>query len=181
VRDEDTLRHYFDHYLHQYRERKERGMGILGKVGDVSKVPVILQPDKLLKKQSEPKGSAVVTVDGSDEGVELDMDDEEHETEVDEVILVRKLGSVASLRARRTGVLKQLEVVGSAVVRQAEGSGPCQTRSTRAESGFQAQDEDFRGERQGGAPGTRHGARDRKSKCRAEPGFAEGYHQEGAA
>ena len=33
------------------------------------------------------------------------------ETEVEEVILVRKLGAVASLRARRTAVLRQLEVV----------------------------------------------------------------------
>jgi hypothetical protein len=36
---------------------------------------------------------------------------DDHASEVDEVILVRKLGSISSLRERRTKVLRQLEMV----------------------------------------------------------------------
>lgn len=54
--------------------------------------------------------------DGSDpdDDVEL-VDAEEMDTEVEDVILVRKLGSLISLRDRRLKVLKELELVSEAI------------------------------------------------------------------
>jgi hypothetical protein len=85
-------------------------------------------PGKLLKKQAAPKpvqpGDAPPTelpappegvtahgdeVNGED-AVEFD-DGLTWDSEVDEIILVRKLAALQSLRDRRTTVLKQLEVV----------------------------------------------------------------------
>ena len=86
----------------------------------------VANPGKLWKKRSEPKatgpespvtpdrpGTHAEVADGdNEEAVETDSEDGTmFESEVDEVVLVRKLGSLASLRARRTKVLKQLEVV----------------------------------------------------------------------
>jgi hypothetical protein len=123
VRDEDTLNRYFDHYLtrHGQRVKRNRGNQPLDR-----KIPPILHPGTFLKKRSPPtSGSGVVVppLSGSgtdaedaedqadsEEGVEVETE-ESLGDDVEEVIFVRKLNSLESLRARRTKVLRELEVV----------------------------------------------------------------------
>lgn len=85
---------------------------------------VALSPRRLLKKPTALKSHpAVPTTPPGETSDSLDLprttggaeddecDGQVWETEVDEVILVRKLGSVLSLRNRRSAVLRQLELV----------------------------------------------------------------------
>jgi hypothetical protein len=132
VRDEKVLQDYFDHYIHRHQVR-------CGQIAPKKAVPVIttdkndtvfqrvaLSPRRLLKKPTALKSHpAVPTTPLGEAGDSLDLprpsggaEDDEcdgkvWETEVDEVILVRKLGSVLSLRNRRSAVLRQLELVSS--------------------------------------------------------------------
>ncbi|ORY32231.1 putative integral membrane protein [Naematelia encephala] len=91
MRFEDKLRDYFDHYLRRHRVRS-------GQIPPTS-------------GQNTPGISREVSRTVSnmrDMGAEIEQS--EWKSEVEEVILVRKLGSVASLRARRMDVLRKLEV-----------------------------------------------------------------------
>ncbi|WVF70906.1 hypothetical protein IAT40_005701 [Kwoniella sp. CBS 6097] len=84
MRDEAILREYFDHYLHRHRVKKEG-----------------LEKFTSGKRKSRASFDALGTIGGI--GIPLD-------SEVDEVILVRKLGTISSLRGRRQDVLRKLEL-----------------------------------------------------------------------
>ena len=141
MRDEDVLRDYYDHYIHLHRVR-------CGRVAPRKAAPIVatkkhdnlfqrvaFSPRRLLKKQTDRKEQSVIPPTSPtdpdiqpghspgqvSEGDNTMVDGEENETwesEVDEVILVRKLGSIASLRARRSAVLRQLEIVSLSQVLQ---------------------------------------------------------------
>lgn len=79
---------------------------------------IALSPKRLLKKATQPKPNPPVPVtpanetsDPISEAAQGCAEDDAFESVVEEVILVRKLGSVASLRERRIKVLRQLEIV----------------------------------------------------------------------
>ncbi|OCF45349.1 hypothetical protein I317_00872 [Kwoniella heveanensis CBS 569] len=84
MRDEAVLRDYFDHYLHRHRVKKEG-----------------LEKVQTGKRKSRASFDAL----GKIGGIEIPLD-----SEVDEVILVRKLGTISSLRGRRQDVLRKLEL-----------------------------------------------------------------------
>ncbi|WVQ97269.1 hypothetical protein IAU59_004380 [Kwoniella sp. CBS 9459] len=84
MRDEAVLREYFDHYLHRHRVKK----------GGLEKFTSG-------KRKSRASFDALGTIGG----IEIPLD-----SEVDEVILVRKLGTISSLRGRRQDVLRKLEL-----------------------------------------------------------------------
>lgn len=143
VRDEEMIRAYFDHYLHQHRIRKGQAQitgrmvppSIAGKQFPADRVHHrVLHPGSLFTKQQVPKEvelppvtptlriqdmekigrdsgeheAEAATADGEDWSPTEDIFD----SEVDEIILVRKLGAIESLRSRRQAVLKDLEMVG---------------------------------------------------------------------
>jgi hypothetical protein len=128
VRDEYTLNRYFDRYLNRHRQRVKgnRGNQLLDR-----KIPPILHPGTFLKKRAPPTSESAVVVPplsgsglgvedaedqgDSEEGVEVEPE-EQLGDDVEEVIFVRKLGSLESLRARRTKVLRELEVVSISVI-----------------------------------------------------------------
>lgn len=128
VRDEKTLQDYFDHYIHRHQVRT--GQVTLQKSappadqtkGDTAFQRIAFSPRRILKKPGMSRHPATELATPLEEPKEMlgaprpSYDEEEceastWESEVDEVILVRKLGSVASLRSRRTAVLRQLEIV----------------------------------------------------------------------
>lgn len=113
---------------------------------------VALSPRRLLKKPTGPKADPLVPttpINESDDPHKPRTSDDEtpeedtFESEIDDVILVRKLASVGSLRGRRMAVLRQLEVVSIARTRMpfADHSGSRQTRPEGVESGVQVQSE----------------------------------------
>ena len=132
MRNEDVLRHYFDHYLHRHRVKsgqitppEAQKQPEPEKEGSILR-RVHFRPNELFKKRPDsfnvvPKSSVArrdsndnIPRDGTQEEFDVVDDDSADgmwESEVDEVILVRKLGTIASLRARRTAVLRQLEIV----------------------------------------------------------------------
>ena len=133
MRDQQTLKDYFDHYLHRHRVRKGQSAPntAVPSTDDTEKENVVqklvLSPKRLLKKTTEIRLGAIGSTtslpledqsrlsgtalagEGDDSNATDPLD--RWESEVDEVVLVRKLGSLSSLRARRTAVLRQLEVV----------------------------------------------------------------------
>lgn len=132
VRDEEMIRSYFDYYLHQHRLRKGEAQST-GRIisPTTAGFPAdkvrhrILQPGTLFAKQQAPKEVDLPPVTptfriqdmekaprASGEGAEeWNLPDDLIDSEVDEVIMVRKLGAIESLRSRRQDVLKDLELV----------------------------------------------------------------------
>jgi len=140
VRDEQTLRDYFDYYLHRYRARysnlpMSKEMPRLSR--ETARTPMSLAAShhslnwiwSLLKTHGEPKsiniGQPPLQMNGKPNRVDDDthaedggsMDEDAPESDVDEVILVRKLAAMSGLRDRRQTVLRQLEVVKSQYLR----------------------------------------------------------------
>ena len=130
MRKVEALRDYFDYYLHHHRNRGQTAAlrDTPGAMKEGTRVPVDvvhhhrLHPSKLFKGKSEPKERSTSFPQRTHEKVEIGRDSTSpedgadgegmrYESEVDEVVLVRKLGALASLRARRQAVLRQLEVV----------------------------------------------------------------------
>ena len=123
------LRDYFDHYLQRHRLRSgeitHHATWVKQQVGekqDMIKRRVHFRPTDLFKKQQDPLAKVISptppTMSRGDTHDTFDVIDQESaegmdDSEVDEIVLVRKIGGVASLRARRTAVLRQLEVVSS--------------------------------------------------------------------
>lgn len=124
MRDESVLRDYFDHYIHFHRNKK----------GDRNLVPRLTLPVKklaaspwhtgsLLKKKKEigtPPLVKDISVDPKqipEPGVgvpapeDASSGEEGLDSEVEEIVLVRKLSSLQSLRQRRTAVQRDLEIV----------------------------------------------------------------------
>ncbi|WVR05990.1 hypothetical protein IAU60_003018 [Kwoniella sp. DSM 27419] len=85
LRDEETLRDYFTHYIQKHHERKKSGA----------------EPSEK-RRQSRLSFDALAKVGN---GEQTDSG------EVEEVIMVRKLGTIASLRERRMDVLRKLELI----------------------------------------------------------------------
>jgi hypothetical protein len=166
VRYEQTLRDYFDYYLHRYQARSNH-LSMPTETPRVSKEgarfpaspPAPSRPHfsfrYLLKDHNGPKMSA----DGpavSLAGEKLRRTEEETpiddrgtangatlDSEVEEVILVRKLAPLASLRSRRQGVLRQLELVSLTILLSLlpaqTDSGACQLGSARLERSCETQ------------------------------------------
>jgi hypothetical protein len=135
VRDEDTLEDYFNHYIHSHRRRvlarsrPNQPTNVMPISRPATPGPSPVGPMSLFKKAPRPVVESTPAIetteaastsrkertsspDGSDPDGDIDLvDAEEMETEVEEVILVRKLGSLISLRDRRVKVLKELELV----------------------------------------------------------------------
>lgn len=126
MRDEETLRGYFDHYLSRYRSRAQPLISMPDAMKEVNKA--LIRPARMLARNSGSRDvsrvqSAVNLAEppsgraSPDKRVSQDVardDDvfcEKGTGDVDEVILVRKLGSLISLRDRRNKVLKELELV----------------------------------------------------------------------
>ena len=126
MRDENALRDYFDYYIHLHRvrkgEAKANGMilppAITGtRPSTDSGRPHMFQPTALFHRLQSVKEAELPPVTPGTEKVHGEQEDEgcavlddSLESEVDEVVLVRKLGSIYSLRDRRTKVLRQLEM-----------------------------------------------------------------------
>jgi hypothetical protein len=122
VRDEQTLQDYFDYYIKLHRARKGEAQDT-GKIvppaitgtrpSTESSRHIFLYPGTLLHKfHSRLEGLPPVAPTMEKGGTSGDgCADDNYSSEVDEVILVRKLGSIFSLRDRRTKVLRQLEMV----------------------------------------------------------------------
>jgi hypothetical protein len=131
VRDEQTLQDYFDYYikLHRLRKGEATAMDMIVPPAITGTRPstesgrhFLLYPGALVHKfhtsrrnlglppvaPSMEKGGS--SGDVGDECAIMN-DNEKCSSVVDEVILVRKLGSIFSLRDRRTKVLRQLEMV----------------------------------------------------------------------
>jgi hypothetical protein len=131
VRDEQTLQDYFDYYikLHRLRKGEATAMDMIAPPTITGTRPstesgrhFLLYPGALVHKfhtsrrnlglppvaPSMEKGGS--SGDAADDCAIMN-DNEKCSSEVDEVILVRKLGSIFSLRDRRTKVLRQLEMV----------------------------------------------------------------------
>ncbi len=131
VRDEQTLRDYFDYYLHRHLARSNN-MPIPKETPRISKEGAryaVSRPstqqshigfNEVVKKRNHPKTNdekaskspdftdAPARASGETQAGDSDL---LWESEVHEVILVRKLGPLANLRDRRQKVLRQLEVV----------------------------------------------------------------------
>lgn len=125
MRNEEVLRDYFDHYLERHRLRSGEithtatwvKNQVEKKQGKIMR-HVHFRPTDMFKTKQVPVDApkAAPEMTRGDTNSTFDMVEQESadgmmETEVEEVIMVRKLGAVASLRARRTAVLRQLEVV----------------------------------------------------------------------
>lgn len=128
MRDEGTLEDYFNHYLHIHHRRVEARTRVnqptdktplsnyagpgLTSIFKKSPIPLINTTPRTSvdvgRTQSGKERAS--SSDGSAEEGDGEMGDE-WESEVEEVILVRKLGSLISLRERRGKVLKELEMV----------------------------------------------------------------------
>jgi hypothetical protein len=125
VRDEQTLQDYFDYYikLHRIRKGEAQVTGMMVPPAITGTRPstdsgrhFLFHPGALVHKLQSKRDAELPPVlptlekdeRTSGEGCAI-LDD--HASEVDEVILVRKLGSISSLRERRTKVLRQLEMV----------------------------------------------------------------------
>lgn len=130
MRGEDTLRDYFDYYLRKYRSRYNHDPATPGLMSPRISTDAIrpsldhlrqsFENSRLWRAASRPKAksegmeqltppfphSAAFPSQANGQNGAEDL-----ESEVEEIILVRKLGSVASLRARRQTVLRQLEIV----------------------------------------------------------------------
>lgn len=124
VRDENTLRDYFDYYIHLHRVRKGEAQAndmivppaITGtRPSTDSGRPHMFQPTALFHRLQSVKEAELPAVAPGEEKVPGQEDndcallDDNLDSEVDEVVLVRKLGSIYSLRDRRTKVLRLLE------------------------------------------------------------------------
>ena len=127
VRDEQVLQDYFDHYIHRHQVRTgqvklQRSAPDVDESKEDTKLQrIAFSPRRILKKPGMSRHAAerlATPLEGPKEilgAPKISSEEDEcaaaWESEVDEVILVRKLGSVASLRSRRTAVLRQLEIV----------------------------------------------------------------------
>jgi hypothetical protein len=130
VRDEQVLQDYFDHYIHRHQVRtgqvtlQHSAPHVDDTKEDTAFQRIAFSPRRILRKPGMSRHDAAglaTPVEKSDPlaaigGPKPSSEEDEcegatWESEVDEVILVRKLGSVASLRSRRTAVLRQLEIV----------------------------------------------------------------------
>ena len=126
VRDENTLRDYFDYYIHLHRVRKgeaqANGMIVPPAITGTRPStdggrPHMFQPTMLFHKLQSVKEAELPPVAPGVEKLDREQEedgcavlDDNLDSEVDEVVLVRKLGSIYSLRDRRTKVLRQLEM-----------------------------------------------------------------------
>ncbi|ORX36074.1 hypothetical protein BD324DRAFT_642750 [Kockovaella imperatae] len=128
MRNEDVLRDYFDHYLERHRLRSGEithtatwvKKQVEEKQGQIMR-HVHFRPSEMFKAKPSPVPPIAIAIGDSQpmtrgdteqtfDVVDHDSADGMMESEVDEIILVRKLGAVQSLRARRNAVLRQLEV-----------------------------------------------------------------------
>lgn len=125
VRDENVLRDYFDYYIHSHRVRKGEAVA-----NDMIVPPAItgtrpstdsgrsrlFQSGGFLHKLQSARQAELPSVAPGDEKMDrvsgdgCAILDDNVDSEVDEIVLVRKLGSIYSLRDRRTKVLRQLEL-----------------------------------------------------------------------
>lgn len=140
VRDEDVLREYFDHYIDFHRSKHGNKVPRIS-IPIKKFVPHSLRPSNLFKKEKESRTPPLVKVTNVDEKelpdlpngkkTHNDEEDQEHveNSEVDEVILVRKLSPLQSLRQRRDGVLRELEVVCTTSPSKADGRHTSSSRS----------------------------------------------------
>lgn len=119
MRNGDHLRDYFEHYLHRYRLHFGQAT-LLSKI-DRSTAKTREKAGKIIRKgaffrksrggkevQGVEAGTSQETV--VDDDLSSDEGDSQPAGEVNEVIFVRKLGALASLRQRRMAVVRQLEV-----------------------------------------------------------------------
>lgn len=119
------MRDYFNYYLHLHRVRKGEAQAtdmivtpaITGvRQSTESTRPRFFQPGVFINKlQSLREVDLPPVAPGSEKMARASADgcaisDDNIDSEVEEVILVRKLGSIYSLRDRRTKVLRQLEM-----------------------------------------------------------------------
>lgn len=128
VRDEQTLQDYFDYYikLHRMRKGEATAMDMIVPPAITGTRPssesgrhFLLYPGALVHKFHTsrrnlglpPVAPSMEKGGSSGDGCAIMNGDEKCSSVVDEVILVRKLGSIFSLRDRRTKVLRQLEMV----------------------------------------------------------------------
>lgn len=133
MRDEETLRDYFDYYLRRHRAKYLGGPEpprpdlTEKQIAVISPPKTHFSPRHLFRRpqQELPKDDPLnpgAPLDEKKEGEKVPrlevhdeddrtLDEPEWESEVDKVVLVRKVGAVASLRERRQKVLRQLEVV----------------------------------------------------------------------
>ena len=122
MRNGEHLREYFEHYLHRYKLHFDQAT-LLSKL-DRTTAKTRERAGKIIRKGAffrKSKGEKDVqdTAAGTSQETVIDDDDFSDEGdchyagEVDEVIFVRKLGALASLRQRRLVVVRQLEVVRS--------------------------------------------------------------------
>lgn len=132
VRDEQTLQDYFDYYIKLHRMRKGEATAmdmvvpptITGtRPSSESGRHFLLYPGALVHKFHTsrrnlglpPVAPSMEKGGSSNDECAIADDNVKCSSEVDGVILVRKLGSIFSLRDRRTKVLRQLEMVCSPV------------------------------------------------------------------
>lgn len=126
MRNEEIIRNYFDYYIHRRLARNShlpvpKETPRVSKEGSRYPDPPVsthahLGLNGLVKKQSQARAEAKdqpESTEKSTRDTEVDCRAEaiHWDTEVDEVVLVRKLAPLASLRDRRLKVLRQLEVV----------------------------------------------------------------------
>jgi hypothetical protein len=126
VRDEQTLQDYFDYYIrcHRMRKGEAQAMNMIVPPAITGTRPstdsgrhFLLYPGALVHKFHTSRRNlglppvAPTMEKGGTSGDGCAITDDNWPSEVDEVILVRKLGSIFSLRDRRTKVLRQLEMV----------------------------------------------------------------------
>lgn len=125
MRDEQTLQDYFDYYIkiHRMRKGEAQEMNMIVPPAITGTRPstesgrhFLLYPGALVHKFHTSRRNlglppvAPPMEKGGTSGDECAVTDGNSSSEVDEVILVRKLGSILSLRERRTKVLRQLEM-----------------------------------------------------------------------
>ncbi|EIW72492.1 hypothetical protein TREMEDRAFT_66911 [Tremella mesenterica DSM 1558] len=116
MRNEQTIRDYFEHHIHRYRARfgdgaqQPKSSPIFGR--KKSEKGRLARHSSVFRKNNE-KGETPHSSPVPEEELSANdcasADDEHEAREVDEVIFVRKLGPLENLRARRHAVLRQLE------------------------------------------------------------------------
>lgn len=119
MRDEATLRDYFDHYIHRHRVRSGHVTQQINAPNappegkeDTALQRIAFSPKRLLRTKAAKANNIEDREEEIVKSVGQSLEEcDDFESEVDEVILVRKLGRLVNLRDRRNAVLRQLEVV----------------------------------------------------------------------
>ncbi|KAK4684446.1 calcium permeable stress-gated cation channel, partial [Tremellales sp. Uapishka_1] len=132
MRDEQTLKDYFDYYIRRHRlrnlsatttypntpgEKTPRPSGVSSRLEPALPPQPFSRHAKLYRKNGlsrEKKDGIGAPAEFGGKGLASDAgsvaEESRLDSEVDEVVLVRKLGALDSLRSRRHDVLKKLEI-----------------------------------------------------------------------